>query len=147
MSCSDQKTKKSAVMFVYFLYQSDQKTKNEKWNESDNKLPDFIYSNLDDSEVDNCACKVWNLNWTASHSGSGLTGLVKDLLRYGRNTSPDLILWNYRKNPRINLGVDFMDQNILRFKKVHIKNLSCSNIAIFWQNTDFGILQHQITIS
>ena len=62
--------------------------KNKKRNESDNKLPNFIYSNLDDSEVDNCAYKVWNLNWT----GSGLTGLVKDLLRYGRNTSPDLIL-------------------------------------------------------
>ena len=88
-----------------------------RWNESDNKLQDFIYSNLDDSEVDNCAYKVWNLNWTASHSGSGLTGLVKDILRYGQNTLPDLVLWNYRKNPRIILGVDFMDQDVLRFSK------------------------------
>ena len=63
--------------------------------------------------------------------------LGKDLLRYGRNTPPDLIFWKshlggrLRKDPRT-LGVDFLDHNLLWSQKVHIKIFLMRGQTIFW---------------
>ena len=63
--------------------------------------------------------------------------LSKDLLRYGRNTPPDLIFWKshlggrLRKDPRT-LGMDFLDHNLLWSQKVHIKIFLMRGQTIFW---------------
>ena len=87
--------------------------------------------------------RVYNVTWGFGHSSKGvweqkafsaaylvtnkgpllIMGItqgsrIKDLLRYGRNTRPNLILGSFhlgakRRNPNYTTGVDFLDHDIL----------------------------------
>ena len=57
------------------------------------------------------------------HSHILSKGLGKDLLRYGRNTSHNLILWNYNLE-RSNLLVDFLDHESFIILKNSYQDLS-----------------------
>ena len=61
--------------------------------------------------------------------------LGKDLLRYGRNTSPNFILWNYnlgwqlKKDPRQS---GFLNHDYLWSWNVHIKIFLMRGQTLFW---------------